>query len=145
MSKGKELRLRAWRDFRDSIVDLDDAEKLNSINNFWMLHPFMARTIDPDDPTLWMNPWDMVYHDEVCEYSRAILMHQTALMMVDNIDESYLIYTIDSRQQNDYMLAIVDGKVMNYGMNLVDLSTIGDHLNIQNKFRSNKKGVYSLF
>lgn len=145
MSKGKELRLRAWRQFRDSIVDLPDSEKLESINKFWMLHPFRNRTIDPDDPSNWMGAWDMVYHDEVCEYSRAVLMHQTALMMLDTDQDSYLMYAIDSEKQQDFMLAVVNGMVLNYDMDLIDLRSIENSLNIQNRYKTNKKGVYSLF
>src|SRR3546814_1652829 len=46
----------------------------------------------------------MVYHDEICEYSRGIMMHQTALMMIDGIDDSYLVYAIDSEKQRDVMI-----------------------------------------
>lgn len=144
MSKGKEMHLRIWKDFRGSIVSLDKDQKIESINRFWMLHPFMTRTIDPDDPSNWMNPWDMVYHDEICEYSRAIMMHQTALISISDIQESYLIYALDTDKAQDYMLAVVDGKVMNYNMDVADFQSISPNLRIQNKFISNKKGFYSI-
>lgn len=144
MSRGKELRLRAWRQFRDSIVDLDDSQKLDAINKFWFLYPFVKRTIDPDDPKNWMNPWDMVYQDEICEYSRGIMMHQTALMSLSNIDDSYLVYALDQGKQSDFMIAVVNGKALNYHMNIVDFNEILPSLNIQNRFVSNKKGSYTV-
>ncbi|MCK9529436.1 MAG: hypothetical protein M0R77_02535 [Gammaproteobacteria bacterium] len=144
MSRGKELRLRSWRQFRDSIADLDTDQKLDSINKFWMLYPFSKRTVDPDNPENWMNPWDMVYHDEICEYSRGIMMHQTALMMIDGIDDSYLVYAIDSEKQRDVMIAVINGKALNYGMDIVDFDEVLPSLNIQNKFKSNKKGSYTI-
>lgn len=144
MSKGKELRLRVWREFRDSIVDLDNSQKLESINKFWMLYPFLTRSIDPDDSSAWLGPWDMVYEDQICEYSRAIMMHQTALLTLDNIEDSYLIYAIDPDNDRDCMLAVVNGMVMNYNMEMIDLETIAPKLNVQNKFKSNKKGLYSI-
>ncbi len=144
MSKGKEMRLRAWKDFRDSIVDLDDTQKIESINRYWMLYPFLTRSIDPDDATAWLGPWDMVYEDQICEYSRAIMMHQTALITVKDIQESYLIYALDGEHQRDCMLAVVNGLVMNYGMDIVELASISSKLNVQNKFKSNKKGLYSI-
>lgn len=144
MSRGKDLRLRAWRQFRDSIVDLTDDQKIEAINKYWMLHPFSKRTIDPDDPKNWMNPWDMVYNDEICEYSRGIMMHQTALMMLSNIEDSYLIYAIDSSKQSDFMIAVVNGKALNYEMNVINLNDILPSLNVQNRFVSNKKGSYTV-
>lgn len=144
MSRGQEMRLRAWRQFRDSIKDLSDNEKLNSINKFWMLHPFSKRTIDPDNPSDWMNPWDMVYHDQICEYSRGIMIHQTALMMIPSIQDSFVVYALDNDVQSDFMIAVVDGKAMNYNMDIVDFNSILPSLNIQNKFISNKKGSYSI-
>jgi hypothetical protein len=144
MSKGKNSHLRVWKEFRDSIVKLDKNQKIKSINNFWMLHPFMTRTIDPDDPSSWMNPWDMVYYDNICEYSRAIIMHQTALLMIGDIQESYLIYAIDEDKHQDFMLAVVDDMVMNHSMDVGSFQLISPNLRIQNKFISNKKGAYSL-
>jgi hypothetical protein len=143
MSKGNEMRLRAWRQFRESIVDLSRIEKIEAINKFWMMYPFMSRTVDPDDSSNWLKPWDMVYYDEICEYSRAIMMHQTALLMLDDMDDSFLVYAIDISKQNDYMLAVIDGFAMNYNMSLVQYTDIKHELNIQNTFKSNKKGVYT--
>lgn len=144
MSRGNDSRLRVWREFRDSIKDLNDEEKLKAINNFWMLHPFMARTIDPDDSSGWMGAWDMVYYDQICEYSRAILIHQTALMMLSDVKESFLVYVIDSQKQNDYMLVVIDGKVLNYDFEISDYESVSAVVNIQNKFKSSKKGIYSI-
>jgi hypothetical protein len=144
MSNGKELNLRVWRDFRDSIVDLDKNQKIESINRFWMLHPFKTRTIDPDDTSTWMSPWDMVYHDQICEYSRAIMIHQTLLLMIDDAEESYLIYTLDTEKHQDYMLVVFDGLVMNHSMDIVELKAISSQLSIQSKYKSNKKGIYTI-
>lgn len=144
MSRGSEMRLRAWKQFRDSIKELDSNQKLDSINKFWMLHPFSKRTIDPDSPDGWMSPWDIVYHDEICEYSRGIMIHQTALMMITDIQDSFLVYALDTEQQCDYMIAVVDGKALNYNMNVVDYNSILPSLNVQNIFKSNKKGSYTV-
>lgn len=145
MAKGNDVHLRTWREFRESLTDLSDIEKLEAINKFWMLHPFIARSIDPDDPSLWLTAWDMVYYDQVCEYSRAILIHQTALMVLSNISESYMIYVIDPTHHQDRMLTVINGKVLNYDFALMDYQEISDVIQIQNKFESDKKGVYSIF
>lgn len=144
MSNGKELHLRVWKEFRDSIVDLDKKQKIESINRFWLLHPFMTRSIDPDDPTGWMGPWDMVYHDQICEYSRAVMMHQTALLTIKDVEDSYLIYALDTEKHQDYMLVVIDGWVMNYNMDIDNIADISSNLNVQNKYKSNKKGSYTI-
>ena len=143
MSRGNQLRLRVWRDFRNSIVDLSDDDKLKSINNFWMMHPHHVRTVDPGDCSTWINFWDMVYHDEICEYSRAILMHQTALICLSNITESFLVYAVDHDKQFDRLLAVVDGKVLNYNFEIQDYNLISQSMGILTKCTSDKKGIYT--
>lgn len=72
-----EERIEKWREFRESLNDLDNEELLNSVAQFFATVPLGARCIDYYTPESWPTPWEILYHKLYCASSISLLIYHT--------------------------------------------------------------------
>lgn len=57
----REERLRAWREFRDSLEV--STSPYQDVAQFWAKAPFVSDYLNPYNPTSWPDPWELVIND----------------------------------------------------------------------------------
>ena len=72
-------RLRSWKKFREELKELSKEDALDRTAKLWGTVPLENRTIDPYDSSRWLTPWEMIYDNHFCSYSRALGIYYTLL------------------------------------------------------------------
>lgn len=67
-------RLEEWKIFRNAITTLPDYNQLSEIASFWAQAPLSKFAYDPEQPSEWATPWEMIYEGDWCKFSVAIGM-----------------------------------------------------------------------
>lgn len=120
-----ETRLKAWRDLRSTLVDLDIKEKCNKIDRFWQSVPTQTHYLHPDFIQDWPNPWQLLSDNTFCYYARALGMVYTLLLLGNKDIE--LVEAKDDNN-NEVVLVLVDSAkyVLNYWPDTVVNNDIND-------------------
>ena len=121
-----EGRLRAWRDFRNSIEDLSLEQALAQTAEFWAGAPFVPYNLDPAMPQVWPDPWTLIYENSYCDIAKCLGIVYTIVLTKHrkDIDVEFRVYQ-DPKTRYEYNLAWINrGK---YILNMIDR----DVLNIE--------------
>ena len=88
-------RLRSWKKFRESLNELTKKDALYQTAN-------------------WPTPWEMIYGNHFCSYSRALGIYYT--LLYSNQDFELDINLIQCQELNDIILVIIADNeiVLNY-------------------------------
>lgn len=113
-----EVRLKKWHDLREKLKDVDIKQQCIEVDNFWQQCPLNSHYLHPIDIEVWPGPWELIFENNYCVYSRALGMIYTLLLLgVNDID------LVDAKDDNseDVVLVLVDNAkyVLNYWPNTV--------------------------
>lgn len=113
-----EERLADWFTLRQACENLDLAQQLRCINDWWFRAPMVNRIITWDDPGEWPNPWDLLVNSGYCELARALGIVYTLMMLENRLYTDLNIITTghDNLVQVDhgkYILNWAPGEVLN--------------------------------
>ena len=114
-----EGRLRAWRDFRNSIEDLSLEQALAQTAEFWAGAPFVPYNLDPAMPQVWPDPWTLIYENSYCDIAKCLGIVYTITLTKHrkDIDVEFRVYQ-DPKTRYEYNLAWINrGK---YILNMID-------------------------
>ena len=113
-SESPKERLRSWKKFREELNELSKEDALDRTAILWGTVPLENRTIDPYDSTRWPTPWEMIYGNHFCSYSRALGIYYTLLYSSHNFELD--INLIECQTLNDIILVIIvdNNIVLNY-------------------------------
>ena len=111
-------KLKTWRAFRKSIVDLELDLKLQRVVDFWKTAPISSTSIDIYNESTWEKPWDLIWNGVFDENNTALAMAYTLhlenyakceIALVQNIEESFikLVTIVD----DDYLLNYEYGSI----------------------------------
>ena len=93
------------------------------------------RTIDPYDSSRWLTPWEMIYDNHFCSYSRALGIYYT--LLYSNHKFELDINLIECQKLNDIILVIIvdNNIVLNYIFDdIEDWNKIQKHCRILQNF-----------
>lgn len=74
-------RLRAWREYRNSLADKDLLEQAEDTADWWQWIPLGVRRMDQWKPETWPTPWELVYQADFDENSAALGMAYTLWLL----------------------------------------------------------------
>ena len=118
-----EERIEKWREFRESLNDLNDEELLNSVAQFFASVPLGARCVDYYTPESWPTPWELLYHKLYCSSSISLLIYHTLCIVLGNDRVSIVLADTGT---DCLLMPIVDKKyIFNYELGKVN--KIKDH------------------
>lgn len=113
-------RLKHWKEFRNSLAHLEDAEALAAVAEYWRWAPLLKMAYDPEFPTEWASPWEMINTGDWCVYSRAIGMEFTLRLAGWDKSRLKLVLMRDYTISEQLMvLKIDDSLALNYTEGLV--------------------------
>jgi hypothetical protein len=119
----EEERIEKWREFRESLNDLNDEELLNNVAQFFASVPLGARCVDYYTPESWPTPWELLYHKLYCSSSISLLIYHTLCIVLGNDRVSIVLADTGT---DCLLMPIVDKKyIFNYELGKVN--KIKDH------------------
>jgi hypothetical protein len=120
-----ESRLRSWSRLRDEL-QRSTLEKISiEVDKFWQCVPTQNHYLHPDFIKDWPDPWQLLFDNTFCNYSRALGMIYTLLLLgTKNIE---LVEAKDDNS-NEVVLVLVDNAkyVLNYWPDTVVNNDIND-------------------
>jgi len=128
-------RLRSWKKFRESLNELTKKDALYQTAKLWGTVPLENRTIDPYDSIRWPTPWEMIYSNHFCSYSRALGIYYTLLYSNQKFELD--INLIQCHELNDIILVIIvdNDTVLNYTFDDLDKwNEIQEHCRVLQNF-----------
>jgi hypothetical protein len=131
-NKKFEERLVAWQQFRlaleTSTTPIEDALE------FYKTAPLVSIQVDPWDPDTWLDPWELLYENQYCDFSKILAIcysfQLTERFMAENFEIH--IYTNNKEAKTVYLLFFQD-KVIGY-----DWSNIISRNNLPDSFEPQK-------
>jgi hypothetical protein len=111
--KKYEDRLRAWNEFRQSLEESNTP--LEDIVKFYERAPVVSIQVDPWEPNTWLNPWELLYENKYCEFSK-ILAICYSLQLTDRfMTEDFEIHIFTNNEESStYYLLFIQEKVIGY-------------------------------
>lgn len=111
--KNPEDRLRAWSDFRNNLES--EPDPFTSAVELYNMAPLSAYSIDPDSPTSWPNPWELLNENEYDELGYILGIGYT-LGLTDRFSECpiEIHITQDKEKSRQYYLLHIDDKVIGF-------------------------------
>lgn len=114
MNSGQD-RIASWKDLRKKISTMDDLDALATVAEYWSYAPLSNTSYDPDTPSEWLSPWEMVSKGEWCRQMLAVAMEFT--LRLSGWDESRLklVHMRDyDISEEVFVLKIDDKYALNY-------------------------------
>ena len=119
-----ETRLRSWVDLRNKLLNQPTLDQIIEIDRFWQRVPTQTHYLHADFIKDWPDPWQLLFDNTFCNYSRALGMIYTLLLLgTKNIE---LVEAKDDNS-NEVVLVLVDNAkyVLNYWPDTV----VNNHIN----------------
>lgn len=108
-----ESRLRSWSRLRTELTTSTLQNICIEIDKFWQRVPTNNHYLHPDFIKDWPSPWQLLFDNNYCSYSRALGMIYTLLLL--GINKLELVEAIDDNS-NEVVLVLVENAkyVLNY-------------------------------
>jgi hypothetical protein len=106
-------RLKIWRDLR---LSLETSEHpIKTVLEFWNRAPIQRIAADPYDRNTWPEPWEMIYENQYCEFSKILAIFYT-LQLTDRFSTSrFEIHICTDREKSEVKyLLYIDNEVIGY-------------------------------
>jgi hypothetical protein len=102
--KKYEDRLRAWNEFRQSLEESDTP--LEDTVKFYERAPVVSIQVDPWEPDTWLNPWELLYENQYCEFSKILAICYSLQLTDCFMTEDFEIHicTNDKEASTCYLL-----------------------------------------
>jgi hypothetical protein len=106
-------RLRVWNSFRDQLEN--SLHPIEDTIEFYKMAPLVTIQVDPWDKSTWLDPWELLYENRYCEFSKILAICYTLQLTERFIDEDFEIhiYTNNKKSTTHYLLFFQD-KVIGY-------------------------------
>ena len=105
---------KTWRNLRAQLTsDKTDIQHLEIVAKFWSRSPISAPFIDWDNPSTWLDPWELMYEDIFDAIAVAIGMEYTLLLADDKrwtSDRLQLILACTEDTSVQQLMLVVDNK-----------------------------------
>jgi len=118
-------RLKAWRELRLSLIGQSTEQICKKTDEFWQQCPVAGYYLHPDDIEKWPDPWQLLNDNIYCDYSKALGMIYTLLLL--GVEDVEFVEATDY-SNNDVVLVLVDCAkyVMNYWPDTIVNTTLSD-------------------
>jgi hypothetical protein len=113
-----DVRLKSWHDLRIKLEKYEVNEKCIEVDKFWQQCPIASHYLHPVDILDWPNPWELIFDNNYCMYSRALGMIYTLLLLgINDID---LVEAKDDNDEDVVLVLVNNAKyILNYWPNTV--------------------------
>jgi hypothetical protein len=101
-------RLTAWRDLRNTLSEISELDQLTQLAHWAGLCPLVKYSLDPETPSSWPTPWDVLHENKLCSTALAYIAEQTLIMIGWNPDRLRLVYLKNITEQEMRMILLVD-------------------------------------
>lgn len=114
-----EARMRAWREFRNSLESLPLDQALVAVAKFWSSAPFVPYNLDITRPNEWPDPWTLIDKNIYCDIAKCLGIVYTLSLCKHRMDLDVELRTyVDTNNGHEYNLAWINqGK---YIINMID-------------------------
>lgn len=123
-----EARLDAWRDFRQSLDDVDLLTALTQTTLLWSFAPFVTYYLDPARPAEWPNPWLLLSENYYCDLAKTLGMFYTIALTKHGVNNLVLKVMYDSKRKEQVNVVVVNDKhIINYHFNgIVNIDAVNE-------------------
>jgi hypothetical protein len=112
-NKKFEERLVAWRDFRLTLETSDFP--LEDVINFYKSAPLVSIQVDPYNYKTWLDPWELLYENKYCEFSKILAICYTLQLTERFMNEDFEIHIFtNNKEAKTYYLLFFQDKVIGY-------------------------------
>ena len=120
-----EVRLKAWHELRKKLAGAPTQTQCIEIDKFWQAVPVNNYYLHTDYIKDWPTPWELLSDNVYCNYSRALGMIYTLLLLsTKNIE---LVEAKDDNSNEVVLVLVDDAKyVLNYWPGTVVNNSIAD-------------------
>jgi len=108
-----DVCLTEWSAFRKGLKDRSEQEQLDSVAAYFAKTPLVKIAYDPDDPTAWPTPWEMIHRNEWDRDSIAVIMDAT-LRLIGWDTSRLCIMRVDDRSDLRSVVGVDQKVVLNY-------------------------------
>jgi hypothetical protein len=112
-NKKYEDRLSVWNEFRLTLET--SSSPLEDVLEFYKTAPLASIQVDPYDSSTWLDPWELVFENQYCEFSKILGICYT-LQLTERFmasDFEIHIYTNNKESCTHYLL-FIQNKVIGY-------------------------------
>ena len=111
--KTYEDRLKAWRDFRQTLESVEDP--IQTTIDHYKQAPRVSMHTDPWTPSMWPSPWELVEENRYCDFCN-LLGICYSLQLTDKFSrEDFEIHIgIDDKNSNTHYLLYVNEFIIGY-------------------------------
>lgn len=129
-------RLQYWSSFRQQLET--DIDPIQTTLNLFNRAPIVSIQVDPYDSSTWLTPWELLYENKYCEFSKLLAICYTLQLTERFINDDFEIHIITNNEESStYYLLFIQDKVIGY-----DRSSIMNKNEIPSTLQSHK--VYSM-
>lgn len=115
--KKYETRLQEWSNFRASLET--SQSPFDDVIKFYNQSPLVPLNTDPWDSNTWPSPWELLFENEYCEFSR-VLGWCYSLQLTDRFNGSNFEIHTFAHQEKSYIYCLkVDNKLLGFNENEV--------------------------
>ena len=137
---GSNNLLKNWKNLRSNLTsEKTDFEHLQQVTEFWSHTPLSCRILDWDDPSAWLDAWNLMYSNRFDESAVSLGMFYTLLLSGDNRwnqSRLKLMLLNDRKRHIQQIILEVDACwLLNLDYNkIVDANTIKKSYDIQQTY-----------
>lgn len=129
-NKKYEERLRTWREFRLSLDS--SADSISETICMYRGAPMVSIQVDPWDSTSWLGPWELLYENKYCEFSKILGICYTLQLTDSFLDAAFKIHICTNTVGSEVKyLLYVDNKVIGYDNGVVDSTDLPKSLHTE--------------
>ncbi len=111
--KKYEDRLRAWNQFRLSLET--SKSPLEDTVDFYSKAPMVSIQVDPWDSSTWLSPWELLYENQYCEFSKILAICYSLQLTNRFMAEEFEIHIYtNNKEAKTYYLLFFQQKVIGY-------------------------------
>lgn len=106
-------RLRAWNQFRQNLET--SSSPLADVVNVYSKAPMVSIQVDPWDVSTWLNPWELLYENKYCEFSKILGICYTLQLTERFMNEDFEIHIYTNNEESSvHYLLFFQEKVIGY-------------------------------
>jgi hypothetical protein len=132
--KKYEDRLRIWHQFRSSLETSESP--IQDTVDFYKRAPMVSMQVDPWNSSTWLNPWELLYENQYCDFSKLLAIFYT-LQLTDRFSSSrFEIHICTDRDKSEvrYLLNIDDVVLDCHGDNTFCSNGLSSSLYIEKQY-----------
>lgn len=106
-------RLQYWSSFRQQLET--DIDPIQTTINLFNRSPIVSIQVDPYDSSTWLTPWELLYENKYCEFSKLLAICYTLQLTERFINDNFEIHIITNNEEfSTYYLLFIQDKVIGY-------------------------------